>query len=134
MREALAERAVVGARRGNEPGPNHRASAALRSRRFLPEADAAWADSVLATSPWCSLSVCLTGSVMGADGGGRPATQWPICSCALLVVSEAWLVMCKKDLGNKITAGSHFGFGEYVPQMPLHSVDGDHQMIGDVDG
>jgi hypothetical protein len=51
-----------------------------------------------------------------ASGGGRPATQWPIRSRALLVVSEARLVVGEEDLGNKIAPGTHAGFGEYALQ------------------
>jgi hypothetical protein len=40
----------------------------------------------------------------------------------------------KEDLGNKITPGAHSGFAEYVPQVALHGVHGDHQMVSDVDG
>ena len=42
--------------------------------------------------------------------------------------------MGKEDLGNKITPGAHSGFAEYVPQVALHGVHGDHQMVSDVDG
>jgi hypothetical protein len=66
------------------------------------------------------------------DGSNRPATQRPIRSRTLLVVSEARLVVRKEDLGNKITPGAHASFREYVPQMPLHGVHRDHQSVSDV--
>jgi hypothetical protein len=56
-----------------------------------------------------------------AGGSSRPATQWPILSGALLVVSEPRLIVGKKDLGHKITSCAHSGFGEDVPQVPLHA-------------
>ena len=40
----------------------------------------------------------------------------------------------EEDLGNKITSGAYAGFGEYVPQLPLYGVHGDHQMVSDVEG
>jgi hypothetical protein len=41
--------------------------------------------------------------------------------------------MGKEDLGDKITSGTHSGFGEYVPQVTLHSIYGDHQLVGNID-
>jgi hypothetical protein len=40
----------------------------------------------------------------------------------------------EEDLGNKIAPGAHTGFGEYVLQMPLDRVHGDHQSVSDVNG
>jgi hypothetical protein len=42
--------------------------------------------------------------------------------------------MGEEDLGNKITSGAHSGFGEDVPQVPLHGMYGDHQMVSNVEG
>jgi hypothetical protein len=78
------------------------------------------------------LRLWLAGVALRAGGSSRPAPQWPIGGRALFVVSEAWLVVGKEDLGNKITSGAHFGLGEDVTQVRLHRVYRDHETVSDL--
>ena len=78
-------------------------------------------------------SATYTGWRCGPAAAG-PAAQRPIRSRALLIVSEARLIVGKEDLGNKITPGAHPGLGEHVPQVSLHGVHRDHETVSDLDG
>ncbi len=76
----------------------------------------------LLSSAGCWLNLCLSDQGTRVGGSNRPATQRLIRGRALLIVSDAWLVVRKDDLGNKITPSAHSGFGKYVPEVPLHGV------------
>src|SRR5215204_2573767 len=72
------------------------------------------------SSRCCWLSLRLAGAAVRAGGSSRPATQLLVRCRALFVVSEPRLVVGEEDLGHKITSGAHPGFGEDVPEVPLH--------------
>ena len=77
-------------------------------------------------------SATYTGLAVRAGGSSGPAAQWPIRSRALLIVSEARLIVGKEDLGNKITPGTPVLVNTFL-RCPC-GVHRDHETVSDLDG